>query len=74
MREKEIRAIYEQDLDSFLEKLELLEPFKRGELSCAVCNETINKKNFKFVFSENGEVKVCCNKLECYRKIISKIT
>ena len=74
MKQKEIRAIYEKDLDSFLEKLELLEPLERGELSCAVCGEIIKRENFKFVYPEDGEIKVCCSKPKCYEEIISKIS
>jgi len=73
MRNKEIKAIHEQDLNTFLEKLELLKPLNNGELRCSLCDITITKENFKFVYSENGEIKVCCNKIECYEKIISKI-
>ena len=74
MRKKEIRAIYEKDIDSFLMKLELLEPLERGELFCSTCNELINKENFKFVYVENGEIKICCNKIECHERITFKIT
>jgi hypothetical protein len=73
MRKQEIRAIYEEDLDSFLEKIELLEPLNKGELLCAVCNEKITRENFKFVFVESDDIKICCNKTGCYEKVISKI-
>ncbi len=73
MRKKELRAIFEKDIDSFLKKLGLLKSLERGELFCAVCNKPINKKNFRFIFPENGEIKFCCSKIECYEKIASKI-
>lgn len=73
MKNKEIKAIHEQDLDTFLKKLELLKPLTDGNLKCSLCDTTINKENFKFLYSENGEIKACCNKIECYEKIISKI-
>lgn len=72
MRNKEIKAIHEQDLDIFLKKLELLKPLIDGKLKCSVCDTTIKKENFKFLYSESGEIKICCNKIECFEKIISK--
>ncbi len=73
MRNKEIKAIYEGDLDRFLDKLELLELLEKGELVCAVCNEKITRDNFRFIFSEDNEIKVCCSSIQCYEKVISKI-
>jgi|Deesub1362B_J571_1020462.scaffolds.fasta_scaffold03680_2 hypothetical protein len=67
-KNKEIRAIHEKDLDSFLEKLELLEPLKRGELYCSICGKKLTKNNLGLVYTENKELKICCNKSECYFK------
>ena len=73
MRKQEIHAIYEDDLDAFLEKLGLLEAFKNGELQCAICSDKITKSNFRFVYPEENDIKICCSKLDCYEKVISKI-
>jgi hypothetical protein len=68
-----ILAVHENDLDAFLKSLGLLEAFEKQELKCALCGTTITKENFLCVFPENGEIKVCCNKLGCYEAIARRM-
>lgn len=69
----EILAVHEQDLDSFLASLGLLEAFKNQELKCAVCGSVITKDNFHCVYPDNGEIKVCCSLLDCYKTVLKKL-
>lgn len=71
--EKRILAVHEKDLDAFLKSLGLLEALEKQELKCALCGSTITKENFLCVYPENGEIKVCCNELECYKAIARRM-
>lgn len=68
-----ILAVHERDLDTFLKSLGLLEALEKQELKCAICGSIITRETFQCVYAENGEIKVCCNKLECYKAVARKM-
>lgn len=68
-----IKAVHDKDLEKFLAKLGLLEKIKRGELRCSICGEIITLENFFCVYPEEGKIKVCCNRRECYEKVLAKV-
>jgi hypothetical protein len=69
---KRILAVHEKNLDLFLKSLGLLEAFEKRELKCALCGSVITRDNFYCVYPENGIVKVCCNKLDCYKTLAGR--
>jgi len=68
-----IKAVHDKDVIGFLAKLNLLEKLKRGELRCSICGEIITLDNFLCVYPEKGKLKVCCNKKDCWKKVIEKV-
>lgn len=72
--EVKIKAVNDADLNSFLEKLGLLEDMKNGKLGCIFCNEMLTFDNFGGVFKENGELKTFCGKQECYLEVLHRKT
>lgn len=49
-------------LATLLDRLGILEEFRRGSLYCDICGENLNKENFGGASeSEDGSVMVCCN-------------
>jgi hypothetical protein len=73
MDKREILAFHEQNLEEFLEKLELLEAFKNKKLKCSICDKVITKENLGCIYPENGKIKVCCSDLKCLNAVkISK--
>jgi len=71
MQEKvKIKAVHDDDLKSFLEKLNLLEPMQNGELKCSFCEIPLSFNNFGGVFKENGQLKPFCQKTECYLEVL----
>ena len=70
VRKTEIRAVYEKDLDKFLESIDLLSALGKGELKCHICGCEINRENLQCVYPQGGEIKVCCSNLSCYRQSI----
>jgi len=68
LRRQEILAVHKRKLIEFLEKLELLEQFQKGELRCAICEETISLDNIGLIIPSGDEILVCCSKAECMFK------
>ncbi|GAV24826.1 hypothetical protein ciss_07590 [Carboxydothermus islandicus] len=71
MKKGVIKAVHDDDLEQFLDSLGLLKKIRKGKMRCAKCNTTITLENFQCVYPEEGKIKVCCSKLECYRKVIN---
>ena len=69
-----IKAVHDSDLEKFLERLRLLDKIKEGKIRCSICGEVVTLENFLCVYPEDGQIKVCCNKRECYEQVFSKIT
>lgn len=67
-----IKAVYDTDLNSFLEKLGLLEDMKNGKLKCNFCGCILTFDNFGGVFKENGQLKPFCQKKECYLEVLKQ--
>lgn len=69
-RKVTIKAVYDADLNSFLEKLGLFEDMKNGQLRCSFCDCMLTFDNFGGVYKENGQLKPFCQKAECYLKVL----
>lgn len=66
MHRKEINAMLDTDLPSFLEKVGLLEQFNSGQIKCSNCCSTINSDNAFAIYNDDG-IKFCCNLSPCIR-------
>lgn len=61
-----IKVVHDADLNSFLQRLGLFDDMKNGQLRCTFCDCILTFDNFGGVFKENGELKLFCQKSECY--------
>ncbi len=67
--ERRIYAVHDRDLKVFLTDLHLLDKVLGGELKCPECECTITLENIGFISMLKGEVRVCCDNLECFYKL-----
>jgi len=67
-----IKAVYDSELQSFLEKLGLWEDMKNGQLRCSFCNCVLTFANFGGIYKENGQLKPFCQKTECYLEVLKR--
>ncbi|HKZ93701.1 MAG TPA: hypothetical protein VJ249_03855 [Candidatus Bathyarchaeia archaeon] len=70
--ERRIYAVHDQDLMRFLTDLNLLDRILRKELKCHECGCVITLENVGFITLSKGEVKVCCDDLECFYRFKTK--
>jgi len=73
MQKLEMKAIHENSLDVFLEKLGIYDKFSKGELTCSVCGDKIVVDNLGAIQSVKGTTRLICNKAKCYGKISQQI-
>jgi hypothetical protein len=67
-----VKAVHDADLNSFLERLGLLEDIKSGQLRCIFCDCVLTLDGFGGIFNENGELKPFCQKTECYLEVLKR--
>ena len=63
---RKIYAVHDRDLKQFLIDLNLIDKITKGEIKCPECNCTITLENIGFITIFKGEVKVCCDNIECF--------
>lgn len=73
MAERRIRAVHERDLEGLLKSLNLLESLRTGKVKCAECQCEVTEKNLGFIYPFKGEIRVCCDNLECFYEVMLKI-
>lgn len=66
---KEILAVHEKELKEYLKNLGILEKMEKGEVFCYFCQEKITFENLYCLFPYEGEIKMCCNKIDCIKKV-----
>jgi hypothetical protein len=67
-----IKAVHDTDLDSFLQRLGLLEDMKNGRLRCSFCDHVLTFDNFGGVYKENGQLRSFCQQTECYLEVLKR--
>lgn len=67
-----IKAVHDAHLNSFLQKLGLLEDMKNGRLRCSFCDCVLTFDNFGGVYKENGQLKSFCQQTECYLEVLKR--
>ncbi|OGW56321.1 MAG: hypothetical protein A2Z09_02165 [Nitrospirae bacterium RBG_16_43_8] len=64
-----VRAVHDQDLENILDGLGILNKFKRGELTCKFCKNTISFGNLHSIFPQSGDIKFACDESDCVRNL-----
>lgn len=69
--ERKIYAVHDRDLKKFLGNLGLLDKVEKGEIKCPACQCVITLENLGFVYQSEGEIRICCDKLDCFYRLMS---
>jgi hypothetical protein len=72
MVERKIYAVHDRDLKQFLAELNLLDKVLKREIKCPECDRVITLENIGFITFSKGEVKICCDDIECFYKLRTK--
>lgn len=62
---RDIKAVYEDDMNVFLSSIGILNDLENGLLSCYYCGVPINMDNFFACFPAHTIIAVCCDKPNC---------
>lgn len=63
---RKIYAVHDGDLESFLNDLNVLDKINREQIMCQKCGCVIILENIGFFFTSDGEIKICCDNLNCF--------
>ncbi|PIV95975.1 MAG: hypothetical protein COZ16_04875 [Flavobacteriaceae bacterium CG_4_10_14_3_um_filter_31_253] len=66
---KELRAVHNDELIELLDRLELLDKLKNGELKCKFTDTIITLENLHSIFPESGSIKLVCNSPEAIKNL-----
>lgn len=67
-----IDLVYEENLDELLDKLGIKEAIDDGKFNCLFCGDKILRENFYSLFSDEGEIKICCDKPSCNEELLMR--
>ncbi len=62
-----LKAVYDDNLEAFLSKLNLLDKIKDGQIRCKFTNEVISIENLHSIFPEENTIKVVCDSPEAIK-------
>lgn len=68
MAKRIIHAVHDRDLEKLLESLDLLEDVRAGKVHCYLCKRIVTLDNLGCIFPEQKEIRICCDKPECFFK------
>lgn len=71
--ERKIYAVHDRDLRQFLIDLNILDKITKGEIKCPECDCVITLANIGFITIYKGETKLCCDDIECFYKVKTRI-
>lgn len=66
---KNVKAVYDDEIEIFFINLGISEKFKKNELKCKFCKGTITFENFHSIFPQSGDIKLVCDKFECIEEL-----
>jgi hypothetical protein len=69
---KELHAVHDDDVVEYLRHLGLLQKITDGKFKCSRCGGLIDLDNFGGLYSENKEIKIVCEKLECMTRLLGR--
>jgi len=72
MKKHEFHAVHEYHVEELLKRLELWDDLINGELNCDICECQLNEENFGGLFPLDGEIKLYCDKQDCYQEVLMK--
>ena len=70
MKEFDIDAVFESDLEKLLKQLDIYNDVIQGKVFCDKCSCQITLKNIHSIFPNNNEIKFCCTQKDCVEKLV----
>ena len=70
IEKKNLKAVYEDDVEKFLTSLGLIEAMAREEIHCIVCGNTVTTENFGGIIRKNNKLNIFCSDIKCYIKVL----
>ncbi len=68
MDKKEIKAVHDDDLETLLSNLNILNDVKSGKKKCRFCGCVIDLDNLEAIFPDSGDIKFVCSNPECLKQ------
>lgn len=65
IRKSKVNFVYDSDLDTLLQNLEVGDNIVKEKFRCLVCDETITKDNLGAIIKKDSKIKFLCNKPMC---------
>jgi len=65
MGKRTLRAVHDDDLVEFLDRVGILEDLKAGRVSCRYCQELLDLESLEAVYPEQGQVRAVCSEPSC---------
>lgn len=70
MQNENIKAVYHTDMVKLLKSLNMYNLIINKDVKCCFCGECITLDNIAAIIPDNSKIKICCNKENCYIKIV----
>ena len=70
MKNKEMRAVHDDDLESLLKSLNVYTDVVTGKFKCLFCQNKITIENIDAIVPYNNSVQFTCDNPECHLKLI----
>lgn len=70
MKNKEMRAVHDDDLESLLKSLNVYNDVVTGKFKCLFCQNKITIENIDAIVPYNNSVQFTCDNPECHLKLI----
>jgi len=67
-----VKAVHDKDLENVLTDLGLLQSLREGRLRCAMCECVVSIENLQCIFPKGSEIKVCCDKPDCFARVVAR--
>lgn len=64
-----IKAVHDNNLESFLRSLGIYENLIGGKIKCKFCSVIISLENLSSIFPDSGSIKLSCDKPGCINKL-----
>ena len=70
MKNKEMRAVHDDDLESLLKSLNVYNDVVAGKFKCLFCQNKITIENIDAIVPYNNSIQFTCDNPECHLKLI----
>lgn len=72
VKRKNMYAVYEDDLETFLQSIGLKQKVMNGEENCGFCGSKVEYQDFQAIFKIKDEYKIVCSKQTCIDSMTNK--